>query len=81
MGLVLGLKDFKQMGVFLGVGSSLEAEALKDYTVCPPQFIEPCRSDRWTTVDMALYLTHYSNSAHILDTFRSVEEEFVFQPI
>ncbi|XP_062380150.1 fibroblast growth factor (acidic) intracellular binding protein a [Sardina pilchardus] len=34
------------------------------------KFIEPCRSDRWTTVDMALYLTHYTNSAHMLDSFR-----------
>uniref|UniRef100_A0A3P8UYM1 Fibroblast growth factor (acidic) intracellular binding protein a n=1 Tax=Cynoglossus semilaevis TaxID=244447 RepID=A0A3P8UYM1_CYNSE len=33
-------------------------------------FIEPCRSDRWTTADMRLYLTHYTNSAHILDTFK-----------
>ncbi|XP_038555470.1 fibroblast growth factor (acidic) intracellular binding protein a isoform X1 [Micropterus salmoides] len=33
------------------------------------KFIEPCRSDRWTAADMRLYLTHYTNSAHILDTF------------
>lgn len=40
----------------------------------PPlsQFIEPCRSDRWTAADMKLYLTHYTNSAHILDTFKWV---------
>lgn len=37
-----------------------------------PQFIEPCRSDRWTAADMKLYLTHYTNSAHILDTFKWV---------
>lgn len=36
------------------------------------QFIEPCRSDRWTAADMRLYLTHYTNSAHILDTFKWV---------
>uniref|UniRef100_A0A3B4Z3S6 Fibroblast growth factor (acidic) intracellular binding protein a n=1 Tax=Seriola lalandi dorsalis TaxID=1841481 RepID=A0A3B4Z3S6_SERLL len=34
------------------------------------KFIEPCRSDRWTAADMRLYLTHYTNSAHILDTFK-----------
>uniref|UniRef100_A0A8C9YVL4 Fibroblast growth factor (acidic) intracellular binding protein a n=1 Tax=Sander lucioperca TaxID=283035 RepID=A0A8C9YVL4_SANLU len=34
------------------------------------KFIEPCRSDRWTAADMRLYLTHYNNSAHILDTFK-----------
>ncbi|KAF6717383.1 Acidic fibroblast growth factor intracellular-binding protein [Oryzias melastigma] len=34
------------------------------------KFIEPCRSDRWTAADMKLYLTHYTNSAHILDTFK-----------
>uniref|UniRef100_A0A8C7HTF9 Fibroblast growth factor (acidic) intracellular binding protein a n=1 Tax=Oncorhynchus kisutch TaxID=8019 RepID=A0A8C7HTF9_ONCKI len=30
----------------------------------------PCRSDKWTAGDMRLYLTHYTNSAHILDTFK-----------
>uniref|UniRef100_A0AAY5KHX3 Fibroblast growth factor (acidic) intracellular binding protein a n=1 Tax=Esox lucius TaxID=8010 RepID=A0AAY5KHX3_ESOLU len=34
------------------------------------QFIEPCRSDKWTAGDMRLFLTHYTNSAHILDTFK-----------
>ncbi|KAK5616825.1 hypothetical protein CRENBAI_018304 [Crenichthys baileyi] len=34
------------------------------------KFIEPCRSDRWTAADIKLYLTHYTNSAHILDTFK-----------
>uniref|UniRef100_A0A673Z125 Fibroblast growth factor (acidic) intracellular binding protein a n=1 Tax=Salmo trutta TaxID=8032 RepID=A0A673Z125_SALTR len=34
------------------------------------KFIEPCRSDKWTAGDMRLYLTHYTNSAHILDTFK-----------
>ncbi|KAK1904367.1 Acidic fibroblast growth factor intracellular-binding protein B [Dissostichus eleginoides] len=34
------------------------------------KFIEPCRSDRWTAADVRLYLTHYNNSAHILDTFK-----------
>uniref|UniRef100_A0AAY4D9I8 Acidic fibroblast growth factor intracellular-binding protein n=2 Tax=Denticeps clupeoides TaxID=299321 RepID=A0AAY4D9I8_9TELE len=34
------------------------------------KFIEPCRSDRWVTIDVNLYLTHYINSAHILDTFK-----------
>uniref|UniRef100_A0A8C7XRE1 Fibroblast growth factor (acidic) intracellular binding protein a n=1 Tax=Oryzias sinensis TaxID=183150 RepID=A0A8C7XRE1_9TELE len=34
------------------------------------KFIEPCRSDHWTAADMKLYLTHYTNSAHILDTFK-----------
>ncbi|XP_056295242.1 fibroblast growth factor (acidic) intracellular binding protein a isoform X1 [Pseudoliparis swirei] len=34
------------------------------------KFIEPCRSDRWTAADIRLYLTHYNNSAHILDTFK-----------
>ncbi|KAM9511651.1 acidic fibroblast growth factor intracellular-binding protein B-like isoform 2-T2 [Salvelinus alpinus] len=33
------------------------------------KFIEPCRSDKWTAGDMRLYLTHYTNSAHVLDTF------------
>lgn len=36
------------------------------------QFIEPCRSDRWTAADMRLYLTHYTNCAHTLDTFKWV---------
>ncbi|XP_043982064.1 fibroblast growth factor (acidic) intracellular binding protein a isoform X1 [Gambusia affinis] len=34
------------------------------------KFIEPCRSDRWTPADIKLYLTHYTNSAHILDSFK-----------
>uniref|UniRef100_A0A6Q2Y0J6 Fibroblast growth factor (acidic) intracellular binding protein a n=1 Tax=Esox lucius TaxID=8010 RepID=A0A6Q2Y0J6_ESOLU len=34
------------------------------------KFIEPCRSDKWTAGDMRLFLTHYTNSAHILDTFK-----------
>uniref|UniRef100_A0A8C9RGA4 Fibroblast growth factor (acidic) intracellular binding protein a n=1 Tax=Scleropages formosus TaxID=113540 RepID=A0A8C9RGA4_SCLFO len=34
------------------------------------KFIEPCRSDRWTAADMKLFLIHYTNSAHILDTFK-----------
>ncbi|CAL8306127.1 unnamed protein product [Arctogadus glacialis] len=34
------------------------------------KFIEPCRSDRWASADMRLYLTHYTNSAHLLDTFK-----------
>ncbi|KAL6480275.1 hypothetical protein MHYP_G00113080 [Metynnis hypsauchen] len=34
------------------------------------KFIEPCKSDKWTATDVNLYLTHYTNSAHILDTFK-----------
>ncbi|KAL4648886.1 acidic fibroblast growth factor intracellular-binding protein, partial [Arapaima gigas] len=32
--------------------------------------IEPCKSDRWMFADMKLFLIHYTNSAHILDTFK-----------
>ncbi|KAI5106786.1 acidic fibroblast growth factor intracellular-binding protein [Silurus meridionalis] len=34
------------------------------------KFIEPCRSEKWTSTDVNLYLTHYTNSAHILDSFK-----------
>ncbi|XP_023650969.1 fibroblast growth factor (acidic) intracellular binding protein a isoform X2 [Paramormyrops kingsleyae] len=34
------------------------------------KFIEPCRSDRWTSADVRLFLTYYTNSARTLDTFR-----------
>ncbi|XP_063059201.1 acidic fibroblast growth factor intracellular-binding protein B-like [Engraulis encrasicolus] len=38
------------------------------------KFIEPCRSDRWSVGDLRLFLTHYTSSAHMLETFR-------FEPI
>lgn len=34
------------------------------------RFIEPCRSDRWSIGDLRLFLTHYTNAAHSLSTFR-----------
>ncbi|XP_062393249.1 acidic fibroblast growth factor intracellular-binding protein B-like isoform X2 [Sardina pilchardus] len=34
------------------------------------KFIEPCRSDKWSVGDLRLFLTHYSNTAHMLQTFR-----------
>ncbi|XP_025068182.1 acidic fibroblast growth factor intracellular-binding protein [Alligator sinensis] len=36
----------------------------------PPQFIEPCKADRWPPSDMRLFLTQYTGSAHALDAFR-----------
>lgn len=37
------------------------------------QFIEPCRSDKWTVGDLRLFLSHYSSSAHILEAFRFIK--------
>ncbi|XP_021446854.1 acidic fibroblast growth factor intracellular-binding protein B isoform X3 [Oncorhynchus mykiss] len=34
------------------------------------KFIEPCRYDRWTVAEITLFLTHYTNAAHCLGTFR-----------
>ncbi|XP_067113484.1 acidic fibroblast growth factor intracellular-binding protein B-like [Osmerus mordax] len=34
------------------------------------KFIEPCRSDRWTVGELKLFLTHYTNAAQSLGTFR-----------
>ncbi|KAI1902830.1 hypothetical protein AGOR_G00020210 [Albula goreensis] len=36
------------------------------------KFIEPCRSDRWSVGDLRLFLTHYTSTAHKLDSFRHV---------
>ncbi|XP_041948565.1 acidic fibroblast growth factor intracellular-binding protein B-like isoform X1 [Alosa sapidissima] len=38
------------------------------------KFIEPCRSDKWSVGDLRLFLSHYSSTAHMLETFR-------FEPI
>lgn len=58
---------FISSAVFLEMSSSLDA----DLRPCScPQFIEPCRSEKWTSTDVNLYLTHYTNSAHILDSFK-----------
>lgn len=34
------------------------------------KIIEPCRYDRWTVAEITLFLTHYTNAAHCLGTFR-----------
>ncbi|XP_028839874.1 acidic fibroblast growth factor intracellular-binding protein B [Denticeps clupeoides] len=34
------------------------------------KFVEPCRSDRWAIGDVRLFLTHYTSTAHSLDSFR-----------
>ncbi|KAJ8255047.1 hypothetical protein GJAV_G00200360 [Gymnothorax javanicus] len=49
----------------------LNAKDVRDFFIdLVEKFIEPCRSDRWTAADVKLFLTHYSNSAHLLDTFK-----------
>uniref|UniRef100_H3B071 FGF1 intracellular binding protein n=1 Tax=Latimeria chalumnae TaxID=7897 RepID=H3B071_LATCH len=37
---------------------------------CMKQFIEPCKSEKWTINDVRLFLTQYTNSARALDAFR-----------
>ncbi|XP_067831743.1 fibroblast growth factor (acidic) intracellular binding protein a isoform X1 [Heptranchias perlo] len=34
------------------------------------KFIEPCKSDRWSTNDVCLFLTQYTNTARALDAFK-----------
>eukprot|EP00062_Callorhinchus_milii_P027672 gi/632991255/ref/XP_007884544.1/ PREDICTED: acidic fibroblast growth factor intracellular-binding protein [Callorhinchus milii] len=34
------------------------------------KFIEPCKSDRWGSNDVSLFLTQYTNSARALDAFK-----------
>ncbi|XP_073676973.1 fibroblast growth factor (acidic) intracellular binding protein a isoform X1 [Garra rufa] len=49
----------------------INAKDVRDFFIdLVEKFIEPCRSDKWTSIDVNLYLTHYTNSAHILDTFK-----------
>ncbi|TRY84412.1 hypothetical protein DNTS_035751 [Danionella cerebrum] len=49
----------------------INAKDVRDFFIdLVEKFIEPCRSDKWTSTDVNLYLTHYTNSAHILDTFK-----------
>ncbi|XP_060791133.1 acidic fibroblast growth factor intracellular-binding protein B-like [Neoarius graeffei] len=40
------------------------------FTDLVEKFIEPCRSDKWSTGDLRLFLTHYTSTAHMLDAFR-----------
>nr|XP_014345195.1 PREDICTED: acidic fibroblast growth factor intracellular-binding protein [Latimeria chalumnae] len=51
---------------------------------CMKQFIEPCKSEKWTINDVRLFLTQYTNSARALDAFRYVRAMAfrvgVFQP-
>uniref|UniRef100_A0A8C1TSB3 Fibroblast growth factor (acidic) intracellular binding protein a n=1 Tax=Cyprinus carpio TaxID=7962 RepID=A0A8C1TSB3_CYPCA len=49
----------------------INAKDVRDFFIdLVEKFIEPCRSDKLTSIDVNLYLTHYTNSAHILDTFK-----------
>ncbi|KAG5851963.1 fibroblast growth factor (acidic) intracellular binding protein a isoform X1 [Anguilla anguilla] len=49
----------------------LNAKDVRDFFIdLVEKFIEPCRSDKWTAADVKLFLTHYTNSAHILDAFK-----------
>ncbi|XP_055034994.1 fibroblast growth factor (acidic) intracellular binding protein a isoform X2 [Misgurnus anguillicaudatus] len=49
----------------------INAKDVRDFFIdLVEKFIEPCRSDKWTSTDTNLFLTHYTNSAHILDTFK-----------
>uniref|UniRef100_A0A672Q673 Fibroblast growth factor (acidic) intracellular binding protein a n=2 Tax=Sinocyclocheilus grahami TaxID=75366 RepID=A0A672Q673_SINGR len=49
----------------------INAKDVRDFFIdIVEKFIEPCRSDKWTSIDVNLYLTHYTNSVHILDTFK-----------
>lgn len=34
------------------------------------KFIEPCKSDRWSSSDISLFLTQYTNAARALDAFK-----------
>ena len=40
------------------------------YGSVPPQFIEPCRADRWTPRDLQLFLGQYCAAVHSMEGFR-----------
>uniref|UniRef100_A0A8D0GTM7 Uncharacterized protein n=1 Tax=Sphenodon punctatus TaxID=8508 RepID=A0A8D0GTM7_SPHPU len=46
------------------------SDSLSEQLSLPLQFVEPCKSDKWSVNDVRLFLTQYTACAHTLDAFR-----------
>ena len=53
-----------------GIGGGTPKKGGGLYGSVPPQFIEPCRADRWTPRDLQLFLGQYCAAVHSMEGFR-----------